>query len=89
MSATTAQTAEQSSINFSAFVLSLHHNGLMHLGEQVLTSQAEAEVHLPMAKQFVDILTMLELKTKNNLDQDEADLIKRLLFDLRMRYVEA
>jgi hypothetical protein len=80
---------DQGSINFSAFVLSLHHNGLMHLGEQMLKDQQDAETHLPMAKQFVDILSMLENKTKNNLDDEEAALIKRLLFDLRMRYVEA
>lgn len=80
---------EHSTINFSAFVLSLHHNGLMHLGEQMLKDQQVAETHLPMAKQFVDILCMLETKTRNNLDEEEASLIKRLLFDLRMKYVEA
>jgi hypothetical protein len=42
-----------------------------------------------MAKHTIDILTMLEEKTRNNLATNEAQLLENLLFDLRLRYVNA
>jgi len=44
--------------------------------------------NLPMAKQTIDILAMLEEKTKGNLADDESQLLKNILYDLRMRYVK-
>jgi hypothetical protein len=43
---------------------------------------------LPIAKQIIDTLGMLEEKTKGNLDQDEERLLKAVLYDLRMRYIQ-
>jgi hypothetical protein len=42
-----------------------------------------------LAKQTIDLIGMLEEKTKGNLTPDEAKLIENILFDLRMRYVKA
>ena len=65
-------------IDFNTFVLSLSTGALMHLEEPTL----------PLAKQSIDILGMLELKTRGNLDGEEERLLQQILTDLRMRYVE-
>ncbi len=75
-------------IDFSTFVLSLSHSALMHLGEAPFPDTNETQVDLSLAKQDVDILGLLEEKTKGNLTGDEERLLTQVLFDLRMRYVE-
>ena len=40
------------------------------------------------AQQLIDIIGMLELKTRGNLDREEAQLIEAILYELRMKYVE-
>jgi hypothetical protein len=76
-------------INFSAFVISLSTQALMHLGEIANPLSGKSEIDVPVAKQMIDILAMLQEKTRGNLDAGEARLIEDLLFDLRMKYVEA
>jgi hypothetical protein len=44
---------------------------------------------VPVAKQMIDILAMLTDKTRGNLNASEDRLMKDILFDLRMKYVEA
>jgi hypothetical protein len=76
-------------IDFATFVLSLSHSALMHLGEAPDPDTNEtAHVDLGLAKQNIDILGMLEEKTKSNLTGDEERLLAQVLFDLRMRFVE-
>ena len=48
-----------------------------------------AETKLALARQTIDTLEMLEAKTRGNLDSEEAKLLESLLYELRMRYVEA
>ena len=75
-------------INFTAFVVSLSTQALMHLGEipDPMTNQQERD--LPAAQHMIDILGMLQEKTRGNLDHDEEGLLRSILFDLRMKYVE-
>jgi uncharacterized protein DUF1844 len=75
-------------INFTAFVVSLSTQVLMHLGEipDPLTNQRARD--LPAAQHMIDILGMLQDKTRGNLDPDEEGLLRSILFDLRMKYVE-
>ena len=76
-------------IDFATFVLSLSHSALVHLGEAPDPDTNEtARVDLGLAKQNIDILGMLEEKTKSNLTGDEERLLAQVLFDLRMRFVE-
>jgi hypothetical protein len=70
-------------------VLSLGSSALMHLGEAPHPGSGETAKDLEMAKHTIDILSMLEQKTKGNLNASEAQLMENLLFDLRLRYVEA
>jgi hypothetical protein len=75
-------------IDFSTFVLSLSHSALMHLGQAPHPETGGVEKSLPLARQTIDLLGMLEEKTKGNLAGDEERLLTQILFDLRMRYVE-
>jgi Domain of unknown function (DUF1844) len=77
-------------IDFHTFVLSLGSSVLLHLGElERPGAQGGPETDLSMAKQTIDILGMLQEKTRGNLTPAEAKLIESLLYDLRLRYVEA
>jgi hypothetical protein len=86
-----SQTSQASlpEINFSTFVISLSTQALMHLGEIANPLSGKSEMDVPDAKQMIDVLGMLQEKTRGNLDASEARLIEDLLFDLRMKYVEA
>jgi hypothetical protein len=76
-------------INFSTFVISLSTQALMHLGEIANPLSGKEETDVSVAKQMIDIVGMLQEKTRGNLTDGEAKLIEEILFDLRMRYVEA
>jgi hypothetical protein len=84
-----AQEAPLPEINFSTFVISLSTQALMHLGEieNPLTGKVEPDVLV--AKQMIDIIGMLREKTRGNLNAAEDRMIEEILFDLRMKYVEA
>jgi hypothetical protein len=76
-------------IDFHTFVLSLGSSALLHLGELERPGASGPEKNLPMAKHTIDILAMLQAKTKGNLTPEEAKLMESLLYDLRLRYVES
>jgi Domain of unknown function (DUF1844) len=76
-------------INFSTFIISLSTQALMHLGEIPNPMSGKSETDVPVAKQMIDILGMLQEKTRGNLDAAEQRLMEDILFDLRMKYVEA
>ena len=69
-------------------VLSLNHSALMHLGDAPHPSGEAPDLDLPLARQTIDLLGLLEEKTKGNLTGDEERLLTHVLFDLRMRFVE-
>ncbi|MGB0911480.1 MAG: DUF1844 domain-containing protein [Nitrospirales bacterium] len=75
-------------ITFSSFVFSLGTSALMLMGESLDPQQPSMPVNLPQAKEIVDILSMLESKTKGNLSSDEASVLGDMLYTLRMKYVE-
>jgi len=76
-------------MNFSTFVISLSTQALMHLGEMSNPLDGKVEKDIPVAKQMIDIIGLLREKTRGNLDEGEDKLMDDILFDLRMRYVEA
>lgn len=75
-------------VTFSTFVLGLSTQALMLLGEIADPAGDPPAVDLGAAKQLIDIVGLLEAKTKGNLDATEQGLIESVLYDLRMRYVE-
>jgi len=76
-------------VNFSSFLLSLSSSILLHLGEIADPQSGEKKKDLALAKQSIDIIRLLRDKTKGNLTQEEEKLLEHLLYDLRMRFVNA
>lgn len=74
-------------LSFSSFVFSLGTSSLMLMGETLDPQQPAPPMNLPQAKEIIDILSMLEEKTKGNLSSDEASVIGDMLYTLRMKYV--
>lgn len=74
-------------VTFTTFTMSLASSALVHLGEVPDPDSGETGNDLLMAKHTIDILTMLESKTRDNLDEAEERLLKALLYELRMKYV--
>jgi len=75
-------------INFSTFILSLNSSALVHLGIQTDPTSGSSSENLLLAKQTIDILAMLDEKTKGNLSEDEKRLLTHILYELRMLYVK-
>jgi len=81
---------EAEGISFAAFVLSLAHTAAVHFGDiPDPTSGQTSEANLPAAQQMIDILSLIEIKTRGNLTVEERQLLEQILFELRMRFVEA
>jgi hypothetical protein len=72
---------------FSTFVLSLASSALVQLGEVPDPSTGEKRDDIPLAKHTIDILSMLQDKTKNGLDAEETRLLEGLLYELRVKFV--
>jgi hypothetical protein len=75
-------------INFATFIFSLNHSVLVHLGVMDDPTTGKKVKNLPLAKQTIDILGMLEEKTRGNLTNDEEKMLKNILYDLRMIYIK-
>ena len=75
-------------INFPTFIASLNASALVHLGIIEDPVSGKAEKNLAMAKQTIDILSMLQQKTVANLTPYEEAMLKSILYDLRILYVK-
>lgn len=75
-------------IDFATFILSLGSSALVHLGEAP-DEAGETRANLSLAKQTIDLLAMIQTKTQGNLDDGETKLLSALLYDLRIKYVDA
>lgn len=77
-------------VDFATLVQSFFVTALYHLG---LAADPETgrpgERNLPAARQNIDILEVLQAKTAGNLDAEERQLLESVLYELRMRFVEA
>lgn len=80
--------SELPQLDFGTFVLSMSSSALVHLGEIPEPESGQVTENILAAKQTIDILCMLESKTKGNLTAQEARLLKDMLFELRMKYVQ-
>ena len=75
-------------INFATFVASLNASALLQLGAIEEPATGTKNKNLPMAKQTIDILSMMQEKTAGNLSEEEENLLKNILYDLRLMYVK-
>lgn len=76
-------------LNFATFVLSLANTALFQLGLIRMPDSEEAYKDLKAARQTIDILAIMQDKTKGNLTDEEKRLIDETLYQLRMAFVEA
>ena len=76
-------------IDFSTHVLSLASSAMVALGKMPSPSGETIATDLQAAKYLIDVLGVLEIKTKGNLDESESKLLQSLLYDLRVAYVDA
>lgn len=83
-------TEERSGISFAGFVLSLATTAAVHFGDIADPQTGErAQPDLDAAHQMIDLIALLQEKTKGNLTDDETKLVDDLLYELRMRFVQA
>lgn len=77
-----------SNIDFPTFVLSMGSAAMMGLGLAARPDSGKQEVDLNLARQNIDLLEMIQQKTKNNLTAEEEKLLERVLFEIRTKYLE-
>ncbi len=75
-------------INFITFVISLSSQAMLCFGDFPDPVTRKTEKNLPLAKQTIDILSMLQEKSKGNLNPEEHQLLENVLYELRMRYIK-
>jgi hypothetical protein len=77
-------------LDFNALILSLGSSVIVHLGEapDPTTGQKRDKAELEMAQQSIDLLAMLQEKTRGNLTAEESRFLDNMLYDLRMLYVQ-
>ena len=76
-------------IDFSTFTLSLATSAMFHMGMTEGPDGARGEANLPLARQTIDTLELLQEKTQGNLSDEEAKLLQSVLYELRMAFVNA
>ncbi len=83
-------TEPQPQLSFTAFVLSLASTAAIHFGDLPdPISGARSETNLEGAAQMIEILSLMEVKTRGNLTAEEREMLNQVLYELRMRFVEA
>ena len=77
-------------LSFTAFVLSLASTAAIHFGDLPdPVSGQPGEVNLAGAAQMIEILALLDAKTRGNLSLEERQVLEQVLYELRLRFVEA
>ena len=80
----------ESALSFTHFVISLASSAAIHFGDLPDPATGKhGEPNLEGAQQMIDILTLLEQKTKGNLTAEERQVLEQVLYELRLRFVEA
>jgi hypothetical protein len=76
-------------LSFIAFVLSLASAAAVHFGDVPDESGQQGEPSLEGAGQIIEILALLDQKTRGNLTAEERQVLEQVLYELRMRFIEA
>lgn len=76
-------------VTFTAFVMSLNTSALYHLGEIADPATGKRVNELDLARHAIDTLALMQEKTKGNLTADEEEMLKNILYDIKLRFVNA
>jgi hypothetical protein len=80
----------ETGLTFSGFILSLATTAAVHFGDIADPNTGErAEPNLAAAGQMIELIAMLQERTKGNLLEPEERLMDDLLYELRLRFVQA
>ncbi|SDO83375.1 DUF1844 domain-containing protein [Desulforhopalus singaporensis] len=74
-------------VTFPAFIMSLNTSALYHLGEIAEPGTGKKTIDLDLARHAIDTLMLMQEKTKGNLTADEENLLKNILYDIKLRFV--
>ena len=80
---------EVKKVTFSELIMGFASAALHYTGESILEGKGKVEKNLQLAKHNIDIVKLLQTKTKGNLDNDEQKLIESILSDLEYKYNES
>ncbi len=83
-----AENDKKNDIMFSHLVISLQMGAMQQMGKVASPITGKIERDIEMAKASIDMLSMLEVKTKGNLSEEESKLLGHVLYELRMNYVD-
>jgi hypothetical protein len=84
------QDTPDTGMTFTGFILSLATSAAVHFGDIADPNTGETlEPNLPAAAQMIELIALLQEKTKGNLIEPEERLVDDLLYELRLRYVQA
>ena len=76
-------------IDFSTLIMSLATSAVMAMGKAPDPHTGQVSKDMVMAKQNIDIIAMLQGKTKGNCTKEAEHLLEGILYELRMLYIEA
>jgi hypothetical protein len=80
--------AQLPATDFSTLILSFSHSARVHLGDAPSPLGETAAVNLELARQSIELLALLQEKTRGNLTGQEERLLDQALYELRLRFVE-
>ena len=80
-------SGEEPRIDFPSYVLSYYTQGLVLLGEVPNPYTNKKEEDLQASRHTIDVLAMLQEKTKGNLSREEDQLLDSVLYELRMKFM--
>ncbi|MBU0639628.1 MAG: DUF1844 domain-containing protein [Planctomycetes bacterium] len=84
-----AQPEELPEAGFAELVNLIAMQAMVGLGMVASPTGERLPANFELAKHFIDMLQALEDKTKGNLDDDEKKMMDQILYELRMRYIQA
>ena len=87
MSDSKLQSPDIPPARFDILIQLLSSQAILALG-LIPDPQGKTEVRLPLARHFIDLLAILESKTKGNLDGTEAQMLERALHELRVLFLD-
>ena len=83
-----SQELRQNELLFLQLVMMFHGMAMQQLGKVKNPVTQELERDLGQAKNFIDLLSMMEEKTKGNLSDNEKRTLDHVLYELRLNYVD-
>jgi len=84
-----ANTADDGALTFNAFVISLASTAAIHFGDVADPVSGDKQApNLAAAGQMIDILALLEEKTRGNLTAEERTILEQVLYELRLRFLQ-